>query len=155
MEAGSSYLPSELNAAYLWAQLERSADIYNDRMASWTLYYELLKELEMKGMIECPNIPDDCIHNAHMFYIKLKNMEERTMMIHYLRGKNICAVFHYIPLHTSPAGKRFGEFCGKDKYTTKESERLLRLPLYYGLKPDEVKYVVKSIYDYYKYSKQI
>ena len=155
MEAGSSYLPSELNAAYLWAQLERSAEIYNDRMASWTLYYELLKELEMKGMIECPNIPDDCIHNAHMFYIKLKNMEERTMMIHYLRGKNICAVFHYIPLHTSPAGKRFGEFCGKDKYTTKESERLLRLPLYYGLKPDEVKYVVKSIYDYYKYSKQI
>ncbi|NBJ02742.1 dTDP-4-amino-4,6-dideoxygalactose transaminase [Lachnospiraceae bacterium] len=155
MEAGSSYLPSELNAAYLWAQLERSTEIYNDRMASWNLYYELLKELEIKGMIECPNIPDDCIHNAHMFYIKLKNMEERTMLIHYLRGKNICAVFHYIPLHTSPAGKRFGEFCGKDQYTTKESERLLRLPLYYGLKADEVKYVVKSIYDYYKYSKQI
>ena len=152
MDVGSSYLPSELNAAYLWAQLEKSREIYEDRMRSWNLYYELLKELEVKGYIECPVVPEGCIHNAHMFYIKLKNLEERTMLIHYLRGKNIYAVFHYVPLHTSPAGKKFGMFSGEDKYTTKESERLLRLPLYYGLKDNEVKYIVKSINDYFKYS---
>ena len=143
---------ANLNAAYLWAQLEKSREIYTDRMGSWNLYYELLKELEAKGYIECPVVPEGCIHNAHMFYIKLKDLEERTMLIHYLRGKNIYSVFHYVPLHTSPAGKKFGVFCGEDKYTTKESERLLRLPLYYGLKDDEVKYIVKSISDYFKYS---
>ncbi len=152
IDAGSSYLPSELNAAYLWAQLEENREIYNNRMKSWNLYYELLGELEYKGLIECPTIPEGCVHNAHMFYIKLKDLEERTMLIHYLKGKNISAVFHYIPLHTSPAGHKFGTFCGRDEYTTRESERLLRLPLYYGLKPDEVKYVVKSIYDFFEYS---
>lgn len=149
-EAGSSYLPSELNAAYLWAQLENAQRIYDNRMHSWNLYYELLNDLEKQGIIELPKIPEDCVHNAHMFYIKTKNLKERTSLIHYLKGKDINSVFHYIPLHSSPAGKRLGEFRGEDKHTTFESERLLRLPLYYGLDPKDVEYVSESIYKFYK-----
>lgn len=150
MEAGSSYLPSELNAAYLWAQLEMADIIYQDRMAVWSLYYESLSELQDSGLIDLPVIPEGCIHNAHMFYIKTKDLNERTELIHHLKGNNINSVFHYIPLHTSPAGKRFGEFRGEDQYTTKESERLLRLPMYYGLELGSVKYVVKQIKSFYK-----
>lgn len=149
MDAGSSYLPSELNAAYLWAQLEESQRIYDDRMRSWNLYYEMLKELETEGMIELPVIPEGCVHNAHMFYIKTKDLEERTDLIFYLKGKNINSVFHYIPLHSSPAGKRLGVFHGQDKYTTKESERLLRLPMYYGLKQEIVELVAEQIKAFY------
>lgn len=150
MDAGSSYLPSELNAAYLWAQLEKANEIYNDRMASWNLYYKLLKDLEKQGYIELPVVPDECVHNAHMFYIKTSNLDERTQLTHFLKGKNINSVFHYIPLHSAPAGKRLGTFVGEDKFTTKESERLLRLPLYYGLKKDAVELVTESIHEFYR-----
>lgn len=150
MEAGSSYLPSELNAAYLWAQLEQYDVIRKDRLRSWCLYYELLRDLKKDNLIELPVIPEGCDHNAHMFYIKTKNLEERTDLISFLKAKNIKSVFHYVPLHTSPAGKRWGKFCGEDKYTTKESERLLRLPLYYHLEESEIMYVVECIYSFYK-----
>lgn len=150
MDAGSSYLPSELNAAYLWAQLEEAQKIYDDRMRSWNLYYEQLKPLADEGRIELPVIPEGCVHNAHMFYIKTKDLEERTDLIFYLKGKRINSVFHYIPLHSSPAGKRLGVFHGEDKYTTRESERLLRLPMYYGLKASEVEYVSECIKAFYQ-----
>lgn len=146
---GSSYLPSELNAAYLYAQLLKSQDVYNDRMQSWHLYYELLKPLREKGMIELPTVPDDCVHNAHMFYIKAVNLEERTRLISYLKSNGIGAVFHYVPLHTAPAGIKYGRFAGQDVFTTKESERLLRLPLYYGLKREEVEYICEKIGRFY------
>ncbi len=150
MDAGSSYLPSELNAAYLWAQLEDAQKIYDDRMKSWNLYYEQLKPLEEEGKIELPVIPDGCVHNAHMFYIKTKDLEERSDLIFFLKGKQINSVFHYIPLHSSPAGKRLGVFHGEDKYTTKESERLVRLPMYYGLKAEEVECVAEAVKEFYR-----
>ncbi|GAA6377200.1 dTDP-4-amino-4,6-dideoxygalactose transaminase [Firmicutes bacterium i23-0019-B6] len=150
VEAGSSYLPSELNAAYLWGQLEQAETIFKDRMNSWELYYDLLKDLKESGNIELPYIPDNCGHNAHMFYIKTKNLEERTALIGYLKKNDILATFHYIPLHSAPAGIKYGEFHGEDKYTTSESERLLRLPLYYGLKKEEVEYIVQKIKEFYK-----
>ena len=148
MDVGSSYLPSELNAAYLWAQLEVATDIYNDRMSSWNLYYEGLKPLQEKGYIDLPIIPDGCIHNAHMFYIKTKDLEERTRLINFLRTKGVNAVFHYIPLHRAPAGIKYGEFRGEDVYTTKESERLVRLPMYYGLGKN-VEVVVDMVHQFY------
>ena len=150
MDAGSSYLPSELNAAYLWAQCEELEKIYEDRVGSWKRYYECLSILRDQGKIELPVIPKECQHNAHMFYIKVKDLEERTKLIQYLKEREIHAAFHYIPLHTSPAGKRFGYFHGKDVYTTKESERLLRLPMYYQLNMDEVVHIVKYIYRFYQ-----
>ena len=150
IDAGSSYLPSELNAAYLWAQLENEDVIFNDRMKSWKLYYELLKPLAEKEYIELPVIPHECTHNAHMFYIKAKDLEERTRLLSYLKEKDVNAVFHYIPLHSAPAGKKFGIFIGEDKYTTKESERLLRLPMYYGLKASDIEYIVESIKEFWR-----
>lgn len=147
---GSSYLPSELNAAYLYAQLENADMINEARLSAWEQYREELMELETKGYISLPNIPTDCIHNAHMFYIKAKNLEERTRLIQYLKEKGVLAVFHYIPLHTSPAGKMFGEFRGEDCFTTRESERLLRLPLYYGLESEKVSYIAEQIKNFYK-----
>lgn len=150
MDAGSSYLPSELNAAYLWAQLEDAQKIYDDRMRSWNLYYEQLKPLADEGRIELPVIPEGCVHNAHMFYIKTRDLKERTDLIFYLKGKQINSVFHYIPLHSSPAGKRLGVFHGEDKYTTRESERLLRLPMYYELGKENIECVTESIKNFYK-----
>ena len=149
VDKGSSYLPSELNAAYLYGQLENADLIYNDRMNSWNKYKELLQELEDKNIIELQYIPEDSKHNAHMFYIKCKDLEERTLLIDYLKENQIWAVFHYIPLHSSEAGLKFGRFNGEDKYTTKESERLLRLPLYYGLKEEDIKFVVSKIKEFY------
>lgn len=150
MDAGSSYLPSDLNAAYLWAQFEKAEEILNDRMTSWNLYNQLLKELEDQGYIVLPEIPEECTHNAHMFYIKTKDLEERQNLISFLKEKGIGAVFHYIPLHSAPAGKKYGEFFGKDIYTTSESERLLRLPLYYGLKEQDVMYITEQVKKFYK-----
>lgn len=150
MDAGSSYLPSDLNAAYLWAQLEKADEILNDRMASWNLYNQLLKELEEEGYIRLPEIPEECTHNAHMFYIKTKDLEERQNLISFLKAKGVGAVFHYIPLHSAPAGKKYGEFFGKDIYTTSESEKLLRLPLYYGLKETDVMYIAEQVRKFYK-----
>ena len=149
VDKGSSYLPSELNAAYLYAQLENADIIYNDRMNTWNKYKESLQELEDKNLIELQYIPEDCKHNAHMFYIKCKDLDERTNLINFLKENNINAVFHYIPLHSAEAGIKFGRFHGEDKYTTKESERLLRLPLYYGLKKEEIEFVVTKIKEFY------
>lgn len=149
VDAGSSYLPSELNAAYLYAQLEKAEEINEARMACWNKYYECLKPLEEKGCIELPRIPQECAHNAHMFYIKAADLKERTRLIEFLKTKGIESVFHYIPLHTSPAGQRFGIFAGEDKYTTKESERLLRLPMFYGLELDDVERISSEISRFY------
>jgi len=146
---GSSYLPSDMNAAYLWAQLEMAEDINDNRLENWDIYYEKLKPLEDKGLIELPFIPENCKHNAHMFYIKVKDIDERSKLIEYLKLNGILSVFHYIPLHTSPAGKKFGRMNGEDKYTTKESERLLRLPLYYGIGILNVENIIKNIEKFY------
>ena len=148
---GSSYLPSELNAAYLWAQLEESKKIFDDRMTAWQWYYENLEDLREKGLIELPVIPKGCQHNAHMFYIKTDSLEERTKLIDFLKKYEIISTFHYIPLHSSPAGLKYGEFHGEDKYTTKESERLLRLPMYYGLEKKQIDYIVKTVNEFYKF----
>lgn len=145
IEYGSSFLPSELNAAYLWGQLEIADEINNDRLASWNEYYQNLTELEKKGCIELPVIPSDCVHNAHMFYIKVKDIEERTRLIEFLKHKDIGAVFHYVPLHSASAGKKYGFFFGRDIYTTKESERLLRLPMYYGLTKENINKICNTI----------
>lgn len=149
VNAGSSYLPSELNAAYLWAQLEAADKIYDNRMATWNHYYEGFKELEKEGYIQLPVVPEECRHNAHMFYIKAKDLEERSRLITYLKENEIQAVFHYIPLHSAPAGQKFGRFHGEDIYTTKESERLMRLPMYYGLESDTVERIIETVKKFY------
>ena len=146
---GSSYLPSELNAAYLYAQLEEADTINNWRMDRWKEYYELLKPLAEEGKIELPFIPEECTHNAHMFYIKTKDQEERAALISHLIHYDIVAVFHYVPLHSAPAGLKFGRFHGEDRYTTKESERLLRLPMYYGLTAEQTAFVAEKVREFY------
>ncbi len=146
---GSSYLPSELNAAYLYAQLEEAEKIQNARMARWNQYHEKLSPLAEQGRIQLPFIPDYCEHNAHMFYIKTKDMAERTDLINYMKSKDVLTVFHYVPLHSAPAGLKYGRFHGEDKYTTKESERLLRLPMYYSLTPDDCEYVADQVLNFY------
>lgn len=145
VDIGSSYLPSELNAAYLYGQLEDAEKINQDRLASWNHYARGLKELADSGKIELPVIPEGCGHNAHMFYIKTKDLEERTALQKYLRDHGIQTAFHYIPLHSAPAGEQFGSFFGEDKYTTKESERLVRLPMYYKLAPQDCSEVIAVI----------
>ena len=147
---GSSYLPSELNAAYLWAELEMADIINEDRLRSWNHYYEGLQYFAENGKIDLPCIPKECEHNAHMFYIKAKDLDERTKLISYMKEHGIGCVFHYIPLHSAPAGRRFGRFCGEDIYTTKESERLMRLPMYYGLKLEDIDRVIETIERFYK-----
>ncbi len=149
VDAGSSYLPSELNAAYLYAQLEVADTITSARMNCWNKYYEMLTPLKDKGLIELPYVPEESVHNGHMFYIKAKDLKERTKLINHLKDNDIEAVFHYIPLHGAPAGKKFGRFSGNDTYTTRESERLLRLPMYYGLTDDDVEEVCEKIRDFY------
>ena len=150
VDAGSSYLPGDINAAYLMAQFDDADRIFEDRMRSWNLYYELLKPLEEQGKLILPCIPDGCEHNAHMFYIKAKDLEERTALIRYLKEQDIQSVFHYIPLHSAPAGERFGRFHGEDVYTTKESERLARLPMFYGLLEDQVRYIADKVTEFYR-----
>ncbi len=149
VDLGSSYLQSELNCAYLYAQIEDPNIINNQRLISWNLYYELLSPLADKGLIELPVVPEGCTHNAHMFYIKLKDIDERSNLIAHLKENNIGAVFHYIPLHSSPAGKEFGRFNGEDKFTTKESERLLRLPMYYGLTQEDIERIVGAVKEFF------
>lgn len=149
VDMGSSYLPSELCAAYLWAQFEVAEEINNNRLKSWNLYSRGLKQLHEKGNIELPFIPDHCTHNAHMYYIKVKDLTVRTQLIEYLKSQNILSVFHYIPLHSSAAGKAFGRFDGNDNYTTIESERLLRLPLYYGMDAKDVEYIMSTILKFF------
>ncbi len=149
VEVGSSYLPSELNAAYLWAQLEQADQIFRDRMQIWRMYEEGFRELADAGKVELPHIPEGCSHNAHMFYMKVKDLKERTRLISYMKSRGIILVFHYVPLHTAPAGRKYGKFVGEDRYTTKESERLVRLPLYYGMKPIDTERVICAVEDFY------
>lgn len=149
VDCGSSYLPSELNAAYLYAQFEEADVINNCRLASWNRYYENLKPLSEKELITLPFVPEYCQHNAHMFYIKVRDIEERSRLIDFLKKNGVHSVFHYIPLHSAQAGKKYGAFSGKDKYTTSESERLLRLPMYYGLRAEEVDYVCGIIEEFF------
>ena len=149
VDFGSSYLPSELNAAYLWAQLQHADEINENRLATWRAYYAAFEPLAEKGLLELPRVPEGCEHNAHMFYIKAKDLEERTALISFLKENGILAVFHYIPLHTAPAGVRFGRFHGEDVYTTKESERLCRLPMYYKLTSEEVSYITGKVKEFY------
>ena len=148
VDFGSSYLPSELNAAYLCAQLEQAEKIDEHRMAIWNLYNKKLEQLEAAGYIERPFIPEYAKHNAHMFYIKVKDLDTRTRLIKFMREKGIYCVFHYIPLHSAKAGLKFGRFCGEDVYTTRESERLLRLPMYYDLSLEDAQYVADMIYQF-------
>lgn len=150
VEAGSSYLPSDINAAYLWAQLEKAEEINNNRLATWTMYNDGLKDLQDKGKINLPVIPSECVHNAHMFYIKASSLDERTKLIDFLKENGIWAVFHYVPLHSSPAGKKYGRFVGEDLYTTSESDKLVRLPLFYSISKNDVDYIIDKIHEFYK-----
>lgn len=145
VDFGDSYLPSELNAAYLWAQLLRADEINNGRLNSWNEYNEAFKPLAEKALVELPVIPEGCVHNAHMFYLKTESLEQRTALIKYLKERDIMAVFHYVPLHSAPAGLKFGRFDGEDVYTTAESDRLLRLPLYYGLSREDRQAVIRAV----------
>ena len=145
VDLGSSYLPSELQAAFLWGQLEKAGEINQNRLAIWDTYYQAFKVAGQLGLVDLPIIPECCEHNAHMFYLKLKDVEQRSTFIEHLKGNDINSVFHYIPLHSAPAGKRFGYFHGVDNYTTTESERLLRLPLFYGMPDADVNKVAGEI----------
>ncbi len=146
---GSSYLPSDMNAAYLYAQLEQADEINQARLACWNRYYERLTPLKEAGKLELPVVPEGCVHNAHMFYVKVKDITERTAFISFLAENGVHSVFHYIPLHTAPAGQKFGRFHGEDRYTTSESERLARLPMYYGLSLEQVDYICDVIYKFF------
>lgn len=150
VDYGSSYLPSDMNAAYLWAQLELVDEINEDRLATYHFYDEQLKPLKEKGKIQQPFVPEYAVHNAHMYYIKAKNLEERTYLLEYMKNHGVQGVFHYVPLHTSPAGKKFGRFHGEDRYTTKESDRLIRLPMYYQLSKADKERVVEVVQEFYK-----
>ncbi len=151
MEPGSSYLPSELNAAYLWGQLQHAEEIIEDRMRTWNYYHEAFSDLKERGLadMELPVIPEGCRHNAHIYYIKAKDLAERTELLKCLSEHGVHAVFHYVPLHTSPAGQVWGRFIGEDRYTTKESDRLIRLPLYYGMTEEEREQVAQAVKDFY------
>ena len=142
VDRGDSYLPSEMNAAYLWAQLLRADEITQNRMDTWNAYYKAFKPFADAGRIELQIIPEECEHNAHMFYIKLKDLKDRTAFIAHMKIEHIGCVFHYVPLHSAPAGLKFGRFDGEDKYTTKESDRLVRLPMYYGMTEEDRKTVI-------------
>lgn len=150
VDFGDSYLPSELNAAYLWGQLKKADEINQYRMNCWNTYYEAFKKLHDEGKIDLPFVPKECTQNAHMFYIKVQNVQERTAFISYLKERGIMAVFHYIPLHSSPAGQKYGRFDGKDEYTTKESERLVRLPMYYNFKQEDQNEVIDAVLEFWK-----
>ncbi len=150
VDQGSSYLPSELNAAYLYAQLEMAEVINQKRLSIYNLYKSMLSPLEQEGKIELPVVPEECRHNAHMFYIKVKDLAERTKLQQYLKEHRIGSAFHYVPLHSAPAGRKYGRFHGEDRFTTKEAERLLRLPMYYQITEDEVEQVVDSVKKFWK-----
>lgn len=150
VDFGDSYLQSDLNAAYLWAQLEKADDINENRLATWNAYYEAFKPLEEKGIIKLPTIPDGCVHNAHMFYIKCKDLKTRQDFITFMKNNDILCTFHYVPLHSAPAGEKFGRFNGKDIYTTVESDRLVRLPMYYNISKNDLKIVINKVLEFFQ-----
>ena len=149
VDYGSSYLPSDINAAYLWAQLEIADEINEDRLSTWKKYDESLRPLEKEGKLQLPVIPKDLVHNAHMYYVKLSDLSERTAFISHLKENGVQSAFHYVPLHSAPAGKKFGRFFGEDIFTTKESERLTRLPMYYGITDEDVSKVIKTVKEFF------
>ena len=150
IDIGSSYLMNDVSAAYLWGQLEKANEINTDRLSSWQEYYIGLVTLGQQGLVELPVVPIGCTHNGHMFYIKVKDIHERQALIKFLKEKGVWAIFHYIPLHSSKAGEKYGQFSGEDQFTTKESERLLRLPFYYGLELLDIGYVVHKVGEFYE-----
>lgn len=150
VDFGDSYLPSDLNAAYLWAQLEVADDINKNRLGTWNAYYEAFKPLQDENIITLPTIPDDCMHNAHMFYIKCKDLDTRQRYIRFMKENDIQCVFHYVPLHSAPAGKKFGRFVGQDEHTTPDSDRLVRLPMYYNIKKEDLKRVIDKTVKFFR-----
>ncbi len=148
VDFGDSYLQSDLNAAYLWAQLEIADEINNNRLETWNAYWNALKPYADRGKIVLPTIPEGCVHNAHMFYIKFRCLEERQDFIQYMKKNQIQCTFHYVPLHSAPAGLKFGRFDGKDEYTTADSDRLVRLPLYYNIGKDSIQNVIEKTVEY-------
>lgn len=149
VDFGDSYLQSDLNAAYLWAQLEVADEINKNRIDTWNRYYKSFKELEAKGIVQLPYIPQNCVHNAHMFYIKTKDLNTRQQYINFMKKNDILCVFHYVPLHSAPAGLKFGRFEGIDKNTTSCSDRLVRLPMYYNLSKTDQDKVIKKTQDFF------
>ena len=149
VDIGDSFLPSELNAAYLWAQLEMADEINNDRLTSWNDYDKAFQPLKEKGLLGLPTIPEGCVHNAHMYYLKCRSLAERTALIRFLKERDILAVFHYVPLHSAPAGLKYGRFVGEDVYTTAESDKLVRLPMYYGLTAEDRAKVIGAVKEFY------
>ena len=149
VDIGSSFLPSDMNAAYLWAQLERADEINEDRLTTWHAYDEAFFELAQRERIVTPTIPDDCAHNAHMYYIKCRDLEDRTKFIAHMKERGVGCVFHYVPLHSAPAGLKYGRFHGKDEYTTSGSDRLVRLPMYYGMTEQDRTTVIEAALEYF------
>ena len=147
IDFGDSYLPSELSAAFLWPQLLRADEILDNRIEIWNAYWAAFKNL--RGRVDLPTVPEECEHNGHIFYLKLRNIEERTNFIRFLKAHNIQSAFHYVPLHSAPAGLKYGRLAGEDVYTTAESERLVRLPMYYGLTEDDRKTIIAAVYDFF------
>lgn len=149
VDFGSSYLPSELNAAYLWAQLQHADEINENRLATWRAYYDAFEPLAECGLVTLPTVPEGCDHNAHMFYVKLANLKERTAFISFMKERGVGCVFHYVPLHSAPAGERFGRFHGTDEHTTPDSDRLVRLPMYYGMSLEDFEHVVSCAKEFF------
>ena len=150
VDFGDSFLPSDMNAAYLWAQLEQADAITANRLATWNAYHEAFAPLERAGRLQRPTVPEGCVHNAHMYYIKCRDLEERTAFIRFMGVRDIGCVFHYVPLHSAPAGLKFGRFHGEDRYTTAESDRLVRLPMYYGMKPEDRDQVIDGVLEFFR-----
>jgi dTDP-4-amino-4,6-dideoxygalactose transaminase len=149
VDFGDSYLQSDLNAAYLWAQLEKADEINDNRLVTWNKYYEAFKSLADKGVVELPTIPKECVHNAHMFYLKCKDIETRQAYIKFMKDNGVSCVFHYVPLHSAPAGLKFGRFDGIDEYTTSDSERLVRLPMYYNILEEDLSFVIEKTLEFF------
>jgi len=150
VDYGDSYLPSDLNAAYLWAQLEKAEEINANRLGTWNAYHKAFRELQDAGRIGLPTVPKECVHNAHMYYIKCRDLDDRTAFIRFMKEREIGCVFHYVPLHSAPAGRKFGRFHGEDRYTTKESDRLVRLPMYYGMTEKDQGTVIRAVLEFFR-----
>ncbi len=150
VDIGSSYLPSDMNAAYLWAQLECADEINNDRLTTWNAYHAAFADLEARERLTRPSVPAECVHNAHMYYLKCRDLEDRTAFIAFMKKRGIICVFHYVPLHSAPAGLKFGRFSGEDRYTTSGSDQLVRLPMYYGMTNEDRATVIEAALEYFE-----